>query len=112
MTIFALRNEGGYEEYAYDITDYMKKVFMGVKKAYLCFYADNIKEAKQKAKEYWDEKDLKNKNFEADADTIILILENGNMIKLWNSEWGGVSVLGKNGMRCENVYNKLINGEV
>ncbi len=109
MTVFALRNEGGYEEYAYDITSHMKKVFMGVKKAYLCFYADNIIQAKEKAKEYWSEKDIKNENFEADADTIILELENGKMVKLWNSEWGGVSVLNKNSTWCAKDYEKLIN---
>ena len=107
MTIFALRNEGGYEEYAYDITSYMKKIFIGVKKAYLCFYADNIKQARYIAKEYWDEKDIKNKNFEADSDTIILELENGNIIKLWNSEWGGVSVIKEGIIRTDGDYAKL-----
>lgn len=93
MTVFALKNEGGYEEYAYDITSYMKNIFVGVKKAYLCFYADSIKQAKEIAKEYWSNKNIKNENFEVDADAIVLQLENGKTIKLWNSEWGGISVL-------------------
>lgn len=107
MTIINLEKKGGYEEYAYDITGYMKKVFMGVKKAWLCFYANNMKEAREKAKEYWKEKDIKRQDFEADADTIILELENGKVIKLWNSEWGGVSVL-SNSVVGYNNYNQLV----
>ena len=57
--------------------------------------------------ENWDEKDIKNKNFEADSDTIILELENGNIIKLWNSEWGGVSVIKEGIIRTDGDYAKL-----
>lgn len=107
MVVKALRNEGGYEEYVYEITSEMKKVFMGVKKAYLVFYADNIKEAREIAKGFWDEKDIRNQDFQIDSNSILLEFENGNVIKIWSSEWGGITSIKKSALKMNTDYGRL-----
>lgn len=78
--------------YGAEITKYMKNIFPELEKAYVCFYADNKREATQIGNNYFKEKDIQKGNFECNGDSILLEFKNGNKVRIWNSEWGGITL--------------------
>lgn len=90
--VTCVKNEGGYEEYKADITKNMYELFDNVKSAYVYFWADNMKEAKDKGEFYFSQKEISDKEFNYDGDKIEIEFNNGKTVCFYNSEWGSISL--------------------
>lgn len=90
-----MNNEGGYEKYKADITEYMAELFDNVKSAFVYFSADNMKEAKEIGERYFGDEEIERKSFNYDGHEIEIEFYNGKTVAFWNSEWASI-ILKKN----------------
>ena len=90
LQVICVNNEGGYEKYKADITQYMSEVFDNVKCAFVCFMAENMGEAKGIGERYFSEEEVSDKNFNYDGHEIEIEFWSGKIVRLSNSEWGSV----------------------
>lgn len=86
LKVTCVNNEGGYEKYKADITQYMSELFDNVKSAFVFFMADSMDDAKEVGEYYFSEKEVTNKHFDYDGDIIEIEFLNGKIIQLYNSE--------------------------
>ena len=92
LKVTCVNNEGGYEKYKADITQYMAELFDNVKSAFVYFMADDIKEAKEIGENYFSDGEISNKNYNYDGDNIEIEFNSGKTVQLSNSEWGSISL--------------------